>query len=74
MIVTPGIAKLLTFEQFVNTLQDLNRRSIAYIVSYDGRTESKQHGLFLPDELKLRRIELAAGSFHTGDIAGDVMQ
>ena len=49
------------FCEFVQALDELNRRSIRYMVSYDGRTGDKIHGKQLPDELELTLIELYAG-------------
>jgi DNA adenine methylase len=49
------------FCEFVQALDELNRRSIRYMVSYDGRTGDKVHGKQLPDELELTLIELYAG-------------
>lgn len=49
------------FDEFVQALADLNRRQIRYLVSYDGRTGEKTHGVRLPDDLNLTLIELYAG-------------
>lgn len=57
----PRYKQKIQFDTFVETLDALNRRSIAYIVSYDGRTGRRRHGEFLPDFLNLKRIELPAG-------------
>lgn len=57
----PRYKQKVQFDTFVETLDALNRRRIAYIVSYDGRTGKKNHGELLPDFLNLKRIELAAG-------------
>ena len=46
---------------FSAALDDLNRRRIAYLVSYDGRTGARSFGYALPAALDLRRIELDAG-------------
>ena len=51
----------LEMEHFVETLTDLNRRGISYIVSYDGRTGDKVHGERLPSTLGLFHEEVAAG-------------
>jgi DNA adenine methylase len=52
---------VLQFETFVATLEQLNRRSIPYIVSYDGRTGNKTHGQHLPPSLRLEHLEIDAG-------------
>lgn len=51
----------VAFDDFVGELEALNRRSISYIVSYDGRTGSKTHGRKLPDSLGLLHEEIFAG-------------
>jgi DNA adenine methylase len=49
------------FCEFVQALDELNQRSIRYLVSYDGRTGDKVFGKQLPDDLNLTLIELYAG-------------
>jgi len=49
------------FEELVGRLEDLNRRGISYIVSYDGRTGERRHGRTLPSELGLAHFEVEAG-------------
>jgi DNA adenine methylase len=49
------------FDSFVEALDDLNRRGIAFLVSYDGRTGEKVHGRPLPAELDLVRLDIKAG-------------
>ena len=38
----------LSYNNFVETLKELNERHISYIVSYDGRTGEKKFGSVLP--------------------------
>jgi DNA adenine methylase len=57
----PRYIESLSFDKFVDVLQALNRRSISYIVSYDGRTDSKAFGQRLPEWLDLEHIEVNAG-------------
>jgi DNA adenine methylase len=66
----PRYRQAVAFEQFVETLRQLNQRSISYIVSYDGRTGQKQHGLHLPESLEIRRIEVAAGRSSQATLLG----
>lgn len=49
------------FDSFVESLNDLNHRSVPFIVSYDGRTGEKVHGRPLPAELDLVRLDLEVG-------------
>ena len=51
----------VTLDSFVDTLADLNERSLRFIVSYEGRTEAETYGQSLPAGLNLTRIEVDAG-------------
>lgn len=51
----------LDFEDFVDSLERLNSKMSNYIVSYDGRTGRKVHGLQLPKDLGLVRFNIDAG-------------
>lgn len=48
-------------ERLLETLADLNRRQVPFLLSYDGRCGEKTYGDPLPDALDLRHIELPAG-------------
>jgi DNA adenine methylase len=49
------------YEEFVAALEALRRKSIAFIVSYDGRTGAKRYGRPLPASLGLTHVEIPAG-------------
>lgn len=51
----------IDFNEFIESLEDLNRRGIDYIISYDGTCGDKQYGNDLPDYLGLRKVMLNAG-------------
>lgn len=51
----------VVFEEFAAALADLNARGVPYIVSYDGRTGSREYGRRLPGSLDLTHIEIDAG-------------
>lgn len=51
----------IQFCEFVAELEELNNKSIKFIISYDGRTGKKMHGKKLPDHLELTHIEIEAG-------------
>jgi len=51
----------IQLESFINSLHDLNERNVPFILSFDGRTGSKLHGMPLPVSLKLSKIEINAG-------------
>lgn len=57
----PRYVQGLSFDGLVNALADLNRRGIAYLVSYDGRTGAKMYGKPLPESLNLAHLEINAG-------------
>jgi DNA adenine methylase len=60
----------LTYENFVETLAELNDRNIAYLVSYDGYSGSKTYGQPLPESLDLQHIEINAGRSSQGTLLG----
>lgn len=66
----PRYIHSVRFEEFVETLEHLNQRQIAYIVSYDGRTGAKKYGRPLPEFLQLTRIELDAGRSSQATLLG----
>lgn len=51
----------IAFDEFVAALDGLRRKSIAFIVSYDGRTGTKRFGRPLPSGLGLMHVEIPAG-------------
>ncbi len=51
----------IAFDEFVSALDGLRRKSIAFIVSYDGRTGTKRYGRPLPASLGLTHVEIPAG-------------
>jgi DNA adenine methylase len=66
----PRYIKGLAFEAFVESLADLNKRGISYIVSYDGRTGSKTFGKRLPEFLELEHVEIRAGRSSQATLLG----
>lgn len=66
----PRYSSLLRFEDFTAALAALNRRSISYILSYDGRTGEKSHGKPMPEELGLVRLEIDAGRSSQATLLG----
>lgn len=51
----------IDFNDFVIAIDDLNKRGIDYIISYDGSCGEKQYGIDLPEYLGLRKVLLNAG-------------
>jgi DNA adenine methylase len=60
----------IEFDSFVEALAGLNRRGIAFLVSYDGRTGEKVHGRPLPPSLGLSHHELAVGQSSQATLLG----
>jgi DNA adenine methylase len=60
----------LDFDNFVDSLETLNRNGISYIVSYDGRTGGKKFGRALPESLKLSHVEIDAGKSSQATLLG----
>ena len=48
-------------EKLCDVLSDLNRRRVDFLLSYDGKTGDKRHGIDLPRNLQLGRIFINAG-------------
>jgi DNA adenine methylase len=55
---------------FIVELSKLNEKEVPFILSYDGRTESKRYGGELPENLKLKRIEINAGRSSQATLLG----
>ncbi len=60
----------LEFEHFIESLRELKKNQISFIVSYDGRTGDKTFGLPIPTDLELMRIELKAGRSSQATLLG----
>jgi len=66
----PRYFEAVAASEFAEVLDTLNRRSIRYLVSYDGRTGNKTYGEALPRELDLTLIELYAGRSSQATLLG----
>ena len=51
----------INFDSFVEAIDQLNRRGIDFLISYDGLCGDKQYGAELPAELGLHKVLLNAG-------------
>jgi DNA adenine methylase len=51
----------LARERLIEVLDDLNRRDVPWVLSYDGQHGTKTYGAPLPSELEATRLELHAG-------------
>lgn len=60
----------LSFENFVESLFELNDRNIDYIVSYDGQNDDGKFGQDLPEALRLQHILINAGRSAQGNLNG----
>ena len=60
----------VSFIEVVDILENLNRKQIPFIMSYDGRTGAKAHGYSLPLSLGLQHLELDAGRSSQATLLG----
>lgn len=60
----------VSFDQFVEALEFLDKRGIPFIVSYDGRTGQKRFGKPLPDSLRLTHLEVEGGRSSQATLLG----
>lgn len=51
----------IDFGEFVEAIESLNRRSVNFLISYDGKCGEKEYGKELPKELGLQKVLLKAG-------------
>lgn len=51
----------LDLESFLDELEELNRRGVAYLLSFDGRCGDTKYGQELPPELQLQKVEIEVG-------------
>lgn len=60
----------LEFDNFVASLEELKRRNIDFIVSYDGENDDGKFGKDLPEHLNLQHILINAGRSAQGNLNG----
>lgn len=60
----------IEFERFVTGLDELNKKGIRYLVSYDGRLGDKSYGEPLPGYLDLILVEIEAGRSSQATLLG----
>ncbi len=53
--------QVLDLPRLVGELQELNRRGVPFVLSFDGRCGDKRYGVDLPASLRLRKVMLDAG-------------
>jgi DNA adenine methylase len=51
----------IEYEKFIDYLRDLNQRSVKFILSYDGHTDTKVYTHHIPEDLYKRKILLSSG-------------
>jgi len=61
----------LQFNEFVESLEDLNMNEISYIISYDGKLGNKSYGDVLPEFLNLKQILIEVGRSTTSTLLGN---
>jgi DNA adenine methylase len=60
----------ISFEPFVAELEMLNKKSVRYLVSYDGRLGNRIYGKPLPAHLNLTLVEIEAGRSSQATLLG----
>jgi DNA adenine methylase len=60
----------IRFDDLVVAIKQLNRRGIAFAISYDGRLGNKRSGHELPQELGLKKIEIEVGRSSQATLLG----
>ncbi len=60
----------LNSDELINFLDTLNKRQASFILSYDGRTGEKRHGIELPTSLNLYWLEIHAGRSSQSTLLG----
>ena len=51
----------IKFDEFVKSLEILNKKKVNYLISYDGECGGKEYGEDLPESLRCKKILLNAG-------------
>ena len=49
------------FGEFASAVENLNRRGVDYLISYDGECGGKEYGAELPKSLRCKKVMLNAG-------------
>lgn len=60
----------INFDDFVIALKELNDKEIMFAVSYDGKLGNKTFGNELPEELKLKKLEIEVGRSSQATLLG----
>jgi DNA adenine methylase len=60
----------INFNDFVIAIEELNKKNVAFAISYDGKRGSKSFGCELPKELNLKRVEIQAGRSSQATLLG----
>lgn len=60
----------INFDDFVLSIEQLNRRGVAFAISYDGKRGNKTFGKTLPSQLGLKRMEIQVGRSSQATLLG----
>jgi DNA adenine methylase len=63
-------SQVLAYEAFIESLEELNRKDVSFIVSYDGRTGKKSFGKTLPAGVQTTHIEIKVGKSSQATLLG----
>lgn len=63
-------AHLLNLDDLIQELENLNKRNVPYMLSFDGTCGNRTYGTKLPKHLQLKKIELCAGRSSQATLLG----
>ncbi|WP_318433397.1 DNA adenine methylase [Photobacterium leiognathi] len=66
----PRYAYLLDIDLLVSGMEDLNRRNVPYLLSFDGTCGDKEYGQALPEHLNLTHVGINAGRSSQATLLG----
>lgn len=66
----PRYHRQVEFGELMGELEDLNRRDVRYLLSYDGSCGAKTYGEQLPEYLQLTRVSIHVGKSAQATLAG----
>lgn len=66
----PRYIEGVNHDQLIEELNELNKRKISYILSYDGRCGAITYGTSIPDWLNLHKLEIKAGRSSQSTLLG----
>ena len=66
----PRYAYLLNLDELIQELENLNKRNVPYMLSFDGTCGDRTYGTELPESLQLKKVGLNAGRSSQATLLG----